>query len=71
MDKVAHFFGSAYFTLIILLLNINFIYALIIISVVGYIKEKTDDFFDKNDIVANTLGYILGVLSFELIKLIK
>ncbi|MDK7375172.1 hypothetical protein QP519_06410 [Weeksella virosa] len=71
MDKVAHFFGSAFLTLFLASLKVNIFIVLVIITILGIVKEKTDEFFDERDIVVNTLGYILGVVSFFIIMKIK
>lgn len=71
MDKIAHFFGCAFLTLFLTSLNVNVFYVLLIITVLGFAKEKRDEFFDKGDIVANTLGYVLGLISLFIITKIK
>ena len=61
MDKITHFFACAFITLLLTSLGVGIFYVLLIITCLGLIKEKGDSFFDKKDILANTLGYLRKV----------
>lgn len=60
MDKIAHFFGSAFLALALG----HFIHpaiAAFVTLALGLVKELLDASFDKRDLLADALGTILGI----------
>lgn len=61
VDKLAHFFGSAF---LVLALG-HFVHpaiAAFVTLALGLVKELLDASFDKGDLLADALGTILGIV---------
>lgn len=61
MDKLAHFFGSAFLTLAFCRL-FPVIFAAMLVAAAGVMKEVLDDNFHWKDLMADGLGIVLGVI---------
>ena len=60
VDKIAHFFGSAFLALALGRFIHPAIAALVTLTL-GLVKEVLDAKFDKRDLLADALGVILGI----------
>lgn len=61
MDKIAHFFGSAFLTLAFCRL-FPIAFAAMLAATVGVMKEVLDKNFDWMDLLADGLGIILSII---------
>lgn len=61
MDKVAHFFGSAFITLA-LGQFVHWAIAAVIALAIGLLKELLDTPFNEKDVLANVCGVVLSTI---------
>lgn len=68
MDKIAHFFGCAFLTLLLLNLGFGILLASSVVLFIGIAKELLDSKFDKKDLLADIFGILISVLCWIAIK---
>lgn len=71
MDKVAHFFGCAFLTLVLLNLGFGFLLASSVVLFIGVLKELLDRKFDKKDLLADIFGILISVLFYYVVRNFK